>query len=62
MEYAQEKQYEQPKLNRQPLQVTTAVPHLRAPLRSFYSPVSQGVIQRKIKISQYCLWFWLGRE
>lgn len=50
MEYAQEKQYEQPKLNRKPLQVTTAVPHLRAPLRSFYSPVSQGVIQRKIKI------------
>lgn len=50
MEYAQEKQYEQPKLNRKPLQDTTAVSHFQAPLRSFYSPDSQGVIQRKIKI------------
>ncbi len=51
MEYVQEKQYEQPKLNRKPLQNTTAASHFRAPLRSFYSPNSQGVIQRKIKIT-----------
>lgn len=50
MEYTQEKQYEQPKLTRKPLQDTTAATHYRAPLRSFYSPDSQGVIQRKIQM------------